>query len=63
MLFKDIGKILTNSEHLSYILHGLGSTLLITLIAAAIGLVRGCVVAHDKRTAKHRKTIQIPAFI
>lgn len=63
MLFKDIGKILTNSEHLSYILHGLGSTLLITLIAAAIGLVLGFVVAIVKMSAKHSKYMKIPAFI
>ncbi|MDE6294029.1 MAG: amino acid ABC transporter permease [Clostridiales bacterium] len=63
MLFKDIGKILSNGELLSYIFEGLGTTLLVTLIAAVMGLVLGFVVAIVKLAAKNNKYMKIPAFI
>ena len=63
MLFKDIGEILSNGELVGYVFKGLGSTLLVTLIAAAMGLVLGFVVAIVKMAAKHNKYMKIPAFI
>ena len=63
MLFKDIGKILSDGELLGYVFSGLGSTLLVTLIAAAMGLVLGFIVAIVKVAAKNNKYMKIPAFI
>ena len=63
MLFKDIGKILSDGELLGYVFSGLGSTLLVTLIAAAMGLVLGFIVAIVKVAAKNNKCMKIPAFI
>ena len=63
MLFKDIGQILSDGELVGYVFKGLGSTLLVTLIAAAMGLVLGFIVAIVKMAAKHNKYMKIPAFI
>ena len=63
MLFKDIGKILSNGELIGYVFRGLGTTLLVTLIAAVMGLVLGFVVAIVKLSAKNNKYMKIPAFI
>lgn len=63
ILFKDIGKIFSKGEYIGYIFHGLGSTILVTLIAAIIGLVLGFVVAIVKMAAKQNKFMKIPAFI
>ena len=63
MLFQDIGKILSNSEFVGYIFQGLGTTLLVTLIAAVMGLVLGFTVAIVKMAAKQNKYMKIPAFI
>ena len=53
MLFKDIGKILSSEELMGYIFQGLGSTILVTLVSALIGLVLGFTVAIIKTAAKH----------
>lgn len=63
MLFKDIGRILTREDTRGYIFQGLGTTLLVTLVAAAIGLVLGFTVAMVKIAAKNNKYMKIPAFI
>lgn len=63
MLFRDIGRILSNGELIGYVFQGLGSTLLVTLIAAAMGLFLGFVVAIIKMAAKHNKWMKIPAAI
>lgn len=63
MLFKDIGKILSDKELIGYVFKGLGTTLLVTLIAAAIGLFLGFTVAIVKMSAKHNKFMKIPAAI
>ena len=63
MLFQDIGKILSNSELVGYVFQGLGTTLLVTLIAAVMGLVLGFIVAIIKMAAKQNKYMKIPAFI
>ena len=63
MLFKDIGKILSDGELIGYVFSGLGSTLLVTLIAAAMGLVLGFIVAIVKVAAKQNKYMKIPAVI
>lgn len=63
MLFKDIGKILSDGELIGYVFSGLGSTMLVTLIAAAIGLVLGFIVAIVKVAAKNNKYMKIPAVI
>ena len=62
-MFQDIIKILSNRDLVEYIFMGLGSTLLVTVIAALIGLVLGFVVAIIKIAADHNKYMKIPAFI
>lgn len=62
-LFQDIGKILSNGEHLGYIFQGLGNTLIITIIAAIIGLVLGFIVALVKISSENNKWMKIPAVI
>ena len=63
MLFKDIGTILSDGKLLGYIFKGLGTTLLVTIIAAAMGVILGFVVAIIKMEAKQNKYMKIPAFI
>lgn len=63
MLFRDIGKILSSGELVGYIFQGLGTTLLVTLVAAVMGLVIGFAVAIIKIAAKHNKYMKIPAVI
>lgn len=63
MLFKDIGRILSDGELMGYVLRGLGSTVAVTVIAAAIGLVLGFLVALVKIAAKHNKYMKIPAAL
>ena len=62
-MFKDIGKILSDSDLVAYIFEGLWHTLLVTLIAAVIGLVLGFTVALVKIAAEKNKLMKIPAFI
>lgn len=63
MLFKDIYKILTDSELLSYLFQGLLNTIIITVFAVIIGLVLGIIVALVKISAEHNKAMKIPAVI
>lgn len=63
MLFQDIGRILSNGELMGYIFQGLGSTVVVTVVAALIGLVLGFLVAIIKIAAKNNKYMKIPAFI
>ena len=62
-MFRDIIKILSNRDLVEYIFMGLGSTLLVTVIAALIGLVLGFAVAIIKIAAEHNKYMKIPAAI
>lgn len=62
-MFKDIVKILSNRDLVEYIFMGLGSTLLVTVISALIGLVLGFTVAIIKIAAEHNKYMKIPAAI
>lgn len=48
MLFQDIWKILSTGEFLSYLFEGFWHTLVITVVAALLGLVLGTVVAIVK---------------
>ena len=63
MLFEDIWKILSNKDLMGYVFGGFGNTLLITLLAAAMGLVIGLVVAMVKIAAEEYKFMKIPAAI
>ena len=62
-MFRDIIKILSNGELVGYVFEGLWHTVVVTIIAALIGLVLGCVVAIVKIAAKENKYMKIPAFI
>ena len=61
-MFKDIIKILSNAEMIKYILEGLFHSILITFIAAILGLLLGFVVAVIK-IAPNTKWIKIPKAI
>ncbi|MBQ9510461.1 MAG: amino acid ABC transporter permease [Clostridia bacterium] len=63
MLFEDIWKIISNKDLMGYVFSGFGNTLLITLLAAAMGLVIGLVVAIVKIAAEEYKIMKIPAAI
>ena len=63
MLFQDIIKILSSRELMGYMLEGFRNTLLLTIIAAAIGLVLGFTVAIVKIAAQVNKYMKIPAII
>ncbi len=63
MLFQDIFKILGNSEMMGYFLQGFRNTLLMTVVAALIGLVLGFTVAIVKIAAQVNKYMKIPAVI
>ncbi len=63
MLFKDIYKILSDGELVGYVFQGLLHTLIVTVIAALLGLVLGFTVAIVKIAAENNKWMKIPAFI
>lgn len=63
MLLEDISRILSNSELMGYYFTGFGNTLLLTIVAALIGLVLGFVVAIVKIAATNYKFMKIPAII
>lgn len=63
MLLKDIYRILSDSELVSYLLQGLLNTLIITVFAVLIGLVLGITVAVVKIAAEQNKAMKIPAII
>lgn len=62
-LFTAMYQIITTPKYLSYLFSGFGNTLLITLIAAIIGLVIGFFVAIIKIFAMDNKYLKIPAII
>ena len=62
-MFQDIIKILSNRELVGYIFKGLGSTLVVTVISALIGLLLGFTVAIVKIAAEKNKWMKIPAAI
>ena len=62
-LFEDIWKIISTAEHRNYLLEGFLNTLIITIIAAAIGLVSGIIIAIIKVFAQDNKYFKIPAVI
>ncbi len=61
-MFKDIIKILSNAEMVGYIFEGLLHSILITFIAAILGLFLGFVVAVIK-IAPNNKIMKIPKVI
>lgn len=63
MLFQDLYRILSSAEMMSYIGLGLLNTLLITLVAAVLGLVLGFLVAVVKISAEQNKWMKIPAAV
>lgn len=62
-MFKDIIRILSSGEYVGYVFQGMWHTLVVTLLAAFIGLVLGFVVALVKISAENNKAMKIPAFI
>lgn len=62
-LLEDIYKILSTSEYRWYLLEGFFNTLVITIIAAIIGLTIGFVIAIIKIFAIENKYLKIPAII
>lgn len=62
-MFHDIIRIFQNSELVSYIFEGLWHTLVVSLIAALLGLVLGFIVAVVKISAQEFKFMKIPAAI
>ena len=63
MLFQDIWKILSTGEFLSYLFEGFWHTMVITVVAALLGLVLGTVVAIVKIAAPQYKWLKIPSAI
>lgn len=61
-MFKDIFKILSNTEMVGYIFQGFLHTIVITLIAAIIGLLLGFVVAVVKIMPSNKWT-RVPKII
>ena len=62
-LINDIITILSDSELRNYLVEGFVNTLIITVIAALIGLVLGGIIALIKVFAKENKYLKIPAAI
>ena len=62
-MFKDMIKILSNGEYVGYIFEGLWHTIVVTLLAAFIGLILGFIVALVKISAEQNKLMKIPACI
>ena len=63
MLFQDLYEILSNAELMHYYLSGFFNTLILTVVAAFIGLVLGLIVALVKIAAEEYKWMKIPAAI
>ena len=61
-MFQDIIKILSSAEMVSYILEGFFHSILVTVIAAALGLFLGFVVAIVKITPDN-KWMKIPKIL
>lgn len=62
-LFKDICKIITTNEYRNYLLEGFVNTLIITILAAIIGLILGFFVAIIKILSIDNKFLKIPKII
>ena len=62
-LINDIIEIITTKELRGYLFEGFFNTLLVTVIAAAIGLVLGVIIAVIKVFAKENKYLKIPGII
>lgn len=62
-MFNDIIKILSNDEYVGYVLSGMWHTLVVTVIAALMGLVIGFAVALIKIAAENNKYMKIPAAV
>lgn len=62
-MLEDIQTILTSPTYMGYILQGFGTTVLVMLVAALIGLVLGFIVAVVKIAATNNKWMKIPAFL
>ena len=62
-VFEDIIKIITTAELRNYLFEGFINTLLISVIAAIIGLVIGTIIALIKIFAEDNKYLKIPAVI
>ena len=62
-MFKDIIRILSNGEYVGYVFNGMWHTLVVTLLAAVMGLILGFIVALVKIAAENNKLMKIPAFI
>ena len=62
-LINDIIKIITTPELSGYLLEGFFNTLIVTVCAAAIGLVLGVIIAVIKVFANENKYLKIPAVI
>ena len=63
MLLEDIKKILSSPNLMEYYFKGFGNTLILTLVAALIGLFLGFIVAMIKISATNYKFMKIPAAI
>lgn len=62
-VLEDIIKIITTAELRNYLFEGFVNTLLISVVAAIIGLVIGTVIALIKIFAEDNKYLKIPAII
>lgn len=62
-MIQDVIKILKNGEMVGYILQGLGHSLVVTVVAAAIGLLLGFTVAIVKIAPDKNKWMKIPKFL
>ena len=62
-MIKDVIKILSNKEMVAYIFEGMWHTVVVTIVAALIGLVLGVIVALVKIAAEQNKWMKIPAAI
>ena len=62
-VLEDIIKIITTAELRNYLFEGFINTLLISVVAAIIGLVIGTVIALIKIFAEDNKYLKIPAII
>ena len=62
-LINDIIEIITTKELRGYLFEGFFNTLIVTVCAAAIGLVLGVIIAVIKVFAKENKYLKIPGTI
>ena len=62
-LINDIIEIITTKELRGYLFEGFFNTLIVTVCAAAIGLVLGVIIAVIKVFAKENKYLKIPGII